>query len=147
MPDFFGDLADGHRAEDRVLSYIRRKYPNARFADGRDKVFSLYDIFVPETGMKIEVKHDRYAESNGRIAVEVSYNGKQSGVYTSTADYWVFVVGKMGYVIDPTKLFIAIQGKPVVTTSGGSGVVLLDLAKVDWKATITLDGVPRHQAP
>lgn len=138
MPDFFGDLADGHRAEDRVLSFLRRKYPNARYADGRDSVNKLYDLYVPEVGVKVEVKHDRYAESNGRIAVEVMYNGEQSGVYTTTADYWVFVVGKRSYWIDPTKLFIAIQGKPVVPTSGNSGVVLLELSRVPWESTIDL---------
>lgn len=136
MPDFDKDLADGHRAEAMVLALVQRKYPRAYRVEGE---FKQYDIFVPENGYRIEVKNDRYAPANGRIAVEVMYNGEQSGVYTTTAHQWVFVVGKRSYWIDPSKLCIAIQGKSIIPTSGNSGVVLLELSKVPWESTITLD--------
>lgn len=135
MPDFDKDLADGHRAEDLVLTYLRKTYPKAYRKEGE---FKQYDIFIPETGGRWEVKHDRYAPANGRIAVEVMYNGNQSGVYTSTAHIWCFVVGRKGYCIDPNRLMIQIQGKNIVPTSGNSGVVLMELSKVPWERTIEL---------
>ncbi|MBN2661562.1 MAG: hypothetical protein JXR54_09875 [Tannerellaceae bacterium] len=41
---------------------------------------------------KIEVKIDRWAQVTGNIAVEFESRGKPSGITTTKADYWCFVI-------------------------------------------------------
>ena len=43
-------------------------------------------------GKKVEVKRDRKARLTGNIFVEYESRGKPSGISTSEADYWCFVV-------------------------------------------------------
>lgn len=45
-----------------------------------------------EIGGRIEVKTDRVALRTGRVAVEVLYQGRPSGVRTTTANTWAFVL-------------------------------------------------------
>ena len=71
---FYFDLDFGERAED---------YLNEIFADGK----------------KIEVKYDRMAHRTGNIYVEVYSRGKKSGISTTLANYWIFVIDKKYYAI------------------------------------------------
>jgi hypothetical protein len=41
---------------------------------------------------KVEVKTDRMAHTTGNIAVEFRCNGRLSGISTTEADYWAFVL-------------------------------------------------------
>ena len=41
---------------------------------------------------KVEVKTDRMAHRTGNIAVEFRCNGRPSGISTTEADYWAFVL-------------------------------------------------------
>jgi hypothetical protein len=41
----------------------------------------------------LEIKNDRRAAATGNIAVETAYNGRPSGITTSTASGWAFLVG------------------------------------------------------
>ena len=43
-------------------------------------------------GKKVEVKRDRKAKLTGNVFVEYESRGKPSGLATSEADYWCFVV-------------------------------------------------------
>lgn len=43
-------------------------------------------------GKKVEVKTDRMAHKTGNIAVEFRCRGRLSGISTSEADYWAFVL-------------------------------------------------------
>lgn len=71
---FSHDLDFGERAED-FINYI--------FSDGK----------------KIEVKYDRMAYITGNIFVEVYSRGKKSGISTTQASYWIFVIDKKDYAI------------------------------------------------
>lgn len=71
---FYYDLDFGERAED---------YLNQIFSDGK----------------KIEVKYDRMAHITGNIYVEFESRGKPSGIATSKANYWIFVIDKKDYAI------------------------------------------------
>lgn len=55
-----------------------------------DDVAGAHDLAIVGT---IEVKTDTRAEHTGNIAVEVSHHGKPSGIATSRASAWCFVVG------------------------------------------------------
>jgi hypothetical protein len=41
---------------------------------------------------KVEVKTDRLAHLTGNIAIEFRYKGRLSGISTTEADYWAFVL-------------------------------------------------------
>ncbi len=44
---------------------------------------------------KIEVKTDFLAHRTGNIYVEVYSRGRQSGISTTTADYWIYKIAKI----------------------------------------------------
>lgn len=43
-------------------------------------------------GYKVEVKCDRIAHKTGRIYIEVYSRGKKSGISTTEADYWLYII-------------------------------------------------------
>jgi len=66
---FYYDLDFGEKAEDWISEL---------FSDGR----------------KIEIKYDRMAHHTGNIFVEYESRGKFSGISTTKANYWIFVIYK-----------------------------------------------------
>lgn len=50
-------------------------------------------------GGKVEVKYDRIAHKTGNIYVEISSRGVKSGISTTKASYWVFIIDKKSYGI------------------------------------------------
>lgn len=50
-------------------------------------------------GGKVEVKYDRMAHKTGNIYVEVYSRFKKSGISTTKADYWIFIIDKKSYGI------------------------------------------------
>ena len=50
-------------------------------------------------GGKTEVKYDRMAHRTGNIYVEVYSRFKKSGISTTKADYWIFIIDKKSYGI------------------------------------------------
>jgi hypothetical protein len=57
----------------------------------------VHQIF--SEGGKIEVKYDRLAHKTGNIYVEVYSRNKPSGISTSKANYWIFIIDKKSYGI------------------------------------------------
>ena len=55
-------------------------------------------------GKKVEVKRDRKARLTGNIFVEFESRGKPSGISTSEADYWCFVIEETFILITATRL-------------------------------------------
>lgn len=43
-------------------------------------------------GYKVEVKCDRMAHKTGNIYIEVYSRGKESGISTTEADYWLYII-------------------------------------------------------
>lgn len=61
------------------------------------------------SGKNIEVKLDRWTQITGNIAVEYMNRGKLSGISTSKADFWCFVIEIKGnqdliIMVDTNKL-------------------------------------------
>ena len=70
----------------------------------------FYDLDFAETaedwvkklftnGFKVEVKYDRMAHITGKIYVEVYSSNKPSGISTTQAQYWIFVIDKKDYAL------------------------------------------------
>ncbi len=69
-PNWENDLAFGESGEQRVIETLRS------LGNG-----------------KVEVKTDRRAEQTGNVYIEYECNGCPSGLKTSDADWWAFVLG------------------------------------------------------
>jgi hypothetical protein len=98
---FAESLECGRAAEERILAEIRRRYPCATRIVGR---WSGYDIIIPETGCKVEVKKDLRSLDTGNILVEFEFNGHPSGILTTQADWWVITDDRSDWMITPQEL-------------------------------------------
>lgn len=74
-----------------LVGHLQRNFDiDLRYGqDGEELVLSLLN-----GGKKIEVKTDRMAHKTGNIAVEFRFKGYLSGIATSEADYWAFVLAE-----------------------------------------------------
>lgn len=63
---------------------------------GRRGENTLLDILETK---RIEVKTDRIAQVTGNIAVEYRFRGRPSGISTTEADYWAFLLYDMTTII------------------------------------------------
>jgi hypothetical protein len=63
---------------------------------GRQGENYLLDILETK---RIEVKTDRVAHITGNVAVEYRYKGRPSGIATTEADYWAFLLYDMTTII------------------------------------------------
>ena len=84
---FERDLKRGEQIELKVLSMIKKKYPQAYKVEG---YFKDYDIYIPEIDKRIEVKSDEQSKHTGNILIEVEFNNKPSALSTTKADFWVW---------------------------------------------------------
>lgn len=63
---------------------------------GRKGENTLIDILETK---RIEVKTDRIAHITGNVAVEYRYRGRPSGIATTEAEYWAFLLYDMTTII------------------------------------------------
>ena len=116
--NFKKDLEIGHNSEDAVCAKINKKYPKAHVMEGYCKG---YDIYVPETKKKVEVKQDKKSNFTGNIVVEIEMPpGTPSALSTTEADYWVFDDGEIYIWITPETLRQVVKPfKPVKFIGNG----------------------------
>ena len=115
--NFKDSLAIGHKSEDAVCAKIKKKYPRAHVMEGYCKG---YDIYVPETKKKVEVKQDKKSNFTGNIVVEIEFDGKPSALSTTESDYWVFDDGEIYIWTTPDTLRQVVKPfKPVKFVGNG----------------------------
>ena len=85
----------GKIIENKLLDYIKVKYPRAYLSVGK---CSEYDIYVPEKNIFIEVKCDQKSNYTGNIVIECFMYNKPSGINITNSDYWVFFDGKFHWI-------------------------------------------------
>ena len=92
------------------------------------KVGQLHEEFLAELLQfkTIEVKRDFRASQTGRVFVEFFCRGKLSGISTTEADFWCFVLDNKSLVMLPTKklkrLVIEAREKGYVVSGGDSNL-------------------------
>lgn len=94
---FKEDLKRGIAVEELLLLKLQSTYPCATLITA----FKGYDIWIPEKNISLEVKYDPMSNQTGNIVVEIEFNGKESALMTTTADYWVFYDDKIFMSISP----------------------------------------------
>ena len=77
---FKKDLEIGSEFEQRLCKFIQRRYPTATRIGS---AFADYDIFIAETGMKVECKYDKKAKDTGNVFIELKSNDNSSGILSS----------------------------------------------------------------
>ncbi|MBW3020309.1 hypothetical protein KY334_03355 [Candidatus Woesearchaeota archaeon] len=115
---FKKDLSVGQTIEKKILKYVRKTYPKAYLIDGYHKE---YDIFIPEKRKGIEIKYDKKSEKTGNCFIEISSNGKPSGIMVTKAWLWFIVTGNENelIIIKPETILEIV--KDVEVTKGISG--------------------------
>jgi hypothetical protein len=95
MSKWLKDLAQGNMGEKIIAKYITNKKPNYKVAEFRnDKKYDFRLSSSTESDLTFEVKTDRYEHIKGfktyNIFIETSCSGRDSGVMSSEADYFVY---------------------------------------------------------
>jgi len=89
------------------------------------------------TGKRIEVKRDKKASQTGNLFIEYMSRGQKSGISTTNAEFWAFVLDEQKVIIAPTQTVkelarVAVRENRVISggdqlTSKGALVRLTDL--------------------
>lgn len=98
---FSEDLKIGQEVEKRVANVLEKE-TGVKCLFPTPGKFSPFDFafYMPSGEIKTaEVKYDAKASQTGNIAIEVSNNGKPSGLFVTKSDYWVHVVGCDAYLL------------------------------------------------
>jgi len=86
---------------------------------GQDEEIWLADLL---RGKTVEVKRDYIAARTGNLFVEFSSRGKASGLATTRADFWAFILDGERVIIVPTQ-FLQLRARQAYregrTASGG----------------------------
>lgn len=101
---FENDLKFGNEYEKRYIEY--KNFQNYNQPKGYFKEYDIICYDEEEKGIKYEVKTDRRANETGNICIEYLCSGKDSGIRTTTANIYVYIILKNeGYDIYeiPTK--------------------------------------------
>jgi hypothetical protein len=96
MSKWLNDLEQGNKGERVIAEYITNKKPTYEVVEFRND--KLYDFKIREVNnnseLTFEVKTDRYEFIKGymtyNIFIETSCSGKDSGIMSSQADYFVY---------------------------------------------------------
>ena len=81
---------------------------------------------------RIEVKTDRRAAETGNVAVEVSLRGEPSGIVTTTATWWAFVLVGEVVIVRASVLSEAVQsGRHQEVSAGDGGAARVRLVSVE----------------
>jgi len=102
MSKFKEDLEIGGEFESRLCTLLQKRYPTATRIGSS---FADFDIFIAETGKKIECKYDKRASETGNIFIELMSNDNSSGIFKSKADYYYIDTGRKLYCVPLIKLF------------------------------------------
>jgi len=117
MSEFQEALQQGQIVEKVFLNKLRKKYPKSLLIEGS---FKDFDIYVPETDTKYEVKSDMKSNHTGNYLIEVEHYNKPSALITTKADYWILYDEKHWVCVKPNDLknLILLNGYKQVKTIG-----------------------------
>lgn len=101
---FEKDLSIGRNAEIAVANLINRIPGCYVLSNNNTKEYDLCYQCEGKPEKKLEVKKSNTTKYTGKVVVEYEYLGRPSGIQTTTADFWCFVVESEAYFISKSKL-------------------------------------------
>jgi len=100
MSSFHSDLAFGDKYQEQ---YISSMTPQPSYLEVKKGYFKPYDFIADN--VKYECKADRMAHTTGNLCIEYFSRGSPSGISTSEADFWIYMlVSPTGEVSDTFKI-------------------------------------------
>lgn len=148
--EFKKDLEFGAWGEDTmikfIMSYFPKGYPNGDFQfvgtsnglskkimkewDLRFGVYSKVDKLQPANYIYFEIKTDGYESDTGNLIFEKSSAGRKSGVYGTTANYFIYFLPLFTkdnvYIMNSKKLIALLESfdkNNYLITGGDTGVI------------------------
>jgi hypothetical protein len=135
-PSWLNAKHAGDIAEQLVAEWVRERGCDVLRTIGQDATYDL------ECRYRIEVKRDLQAATTGNVAVEVSRDGKPSGIHTSTAMFWAIVTDAHCYLVRRSSLLnLLTEGHPQVPSGDrlATRCVLVPVVRVAAVATKLID--------
>ena len=130
MTTFHRDLDFGNKYQEH---YINTLTPRPTYLEVIPGNFKPFD-FVAD-GVKYECKADRMAYKTGNICIEYESRGSPSGIETSEADFWVYMlVAPDGTVSDTYKIPTGVIKEEIAKKSYHRDIAGGD----DWKNRLLL---------
>ena len=103
MASWKESLAIGEGFEEFVMVDIASKLVVSVAKNVVAAKLKLYDLTL-ENGITIECKCDERAEDTKNICIETHCDGKESGILTTSADFWIVTDNVKAYLIETTEL-------------------------------------------
>ena len=103
MASWKESLKIGEDFEKFVIKEIKTKLAVSATKNEVAANLKLYDITLENT-KTIECKCDERAEDTRNICIETHCDGKESGILTTTADYWIITDNQQGFLIKTSEL-------------------------------------------
>jgi hypothetical protein len=114
--NFDKDLAQSQKDFELVRKFLLTKGASD-IEENHDKRFDIK--FTLQKEFTIEIKHDYMYHKTGNVAIEFESRGKPSGISTSTASLWGYILGKEFYVINTNALRKFLKENSFRTVKGG----------------------------
>lgn len=102
--NFESDLKRAQIVERRLGELLRAREHVKQVEFNDDRRFDLRVTKHDGSSYTIEVKHDMVSNRSGNVGVEFKCRGKPSGIDTSEADYWVFLLDNTFHIIATKRL-------------------------------------------
>lgn len=112
-------LTSGEKKEEQVRKYLEKtRHKAVRKMQGNFKDWDL----VADSGTKYEVKRDFKGDETGNLFIELKWNGENSGLSITRADWWVHCCKNNWYIfdVDTLKNFIKANWKHLEKKKGGN---------------------------
>ena len=103
MASWEKSLEIGGSFEKFVIEEIKNKLALSATKNEVVANLKLYDITL-ENGITIECKCDERAEETRNICIETHCDDNESGILTTTADYWMITDNQQGFLIETAEL-------------------------------------------
>lgn len=137
--NFKEDLRFGNEGEDIVAKTLEKYYKVKVTKNNSTDVEELkgYDLLI-DNKIKVEVKRDLNAGMTNALAIEVSYKRRPSGIMTSKALLWAFLVRKRIYIYKLSDLIKEYKNKTydVILDGGDYKMSKLAIFELDYLKTL-----------
>lgn len=103
MASWKDSLRIGEKFEKFIMVNIKNKLGLDVIKNDDSSKFKLFDLTI-ENGKTIECKCDERAEDTKNVCIETHCDGKESGILTTAADYWLITDNNQGFLIKTSEL-------------------------------------------